>query len=151
MFRKLIRERRCLIPANCYYGWKEMPVGKRPYCIRMEDESPFFIGGMWAQLAISRLQDSPRGTLKVSASIAFGSTRLPPIVSELMRRHPELAVELSLEDRHVDLVREGIDVAVRIMVDAPDSGLVFRRLAPNRQVVCAGPSYIQRRGLPRTL
>lgn len=104
-----------------------------------------------AQLAISRLQDSPRGTLKVSASIAFGSTRLPPIVSDLMRRHPELAVELSLEDRHVDLVREGIDVAVRITVDAPDSGLVFRRLAPNRQVVCAAPSYIQRRGLPRTL
>jgi AhpD family alkylhydroperoxidase len=47
MFRKLIRERRCLIPANCYYEWREMPVGKRPYCIRMEDESPFFIGGMW--------------------------------------------------------------------------------------------------------
>ena len=47
MFRKLIRERRCLIPANCYYEWKEMPAGKRPYCIRMEDESPFFIGGMW--------------------------------------------------------------------------------------------------------
>ena len=47
MFRKLIRERRCLIPANCYYEWKEMPVGKRPYCIRVEDESPFFIGGMW--------------------------------------------------------------------------------------------------------
>jgi len=47
MFKKLIRERRCLIPANCYYEWKQMPVGKRPYCIRMEDESPFFIGGMW--------------------------------------------------------------------------------------------------------
>ena len=47
MFRKLIRERGCLIPANCYYEWKQMPVGKRPYCIRMEHESPFFIGGMW--------------------------------------------------------------------------------------------------------
>jgi hypothetical protein len=41
MFRKLIREHRCLIPANCYYEWKEMPVGKRPHCIRMEDESLF--------------------------------------------------------------------------------------------------------------
>jgi putative SOS response-associated peptidase YedK len=39
MFKKLIRERRCLIPANCCYEWKEMPVGKRPYCVRMEDES----------------------------------------------------------------------------------------------------------------
>ena len=47
MFRKLIRERRCLIPANCYYEWKKMPVGKQPYCIRMADESPLFIGGMW--------------------------------------------------------------------------------------------------------
>jgi putative SOS response-associated peptidase YedK len=47
MFRKLIRERRCLIPANCYYEWKEMKVGKWPYCIRKEDKSPFFIGGMW--------------------------------------------------------------------------------------------------------
>jgi hypothetical protein len=40
-------EGRCLIPANCYYEWKQMPAGKRPYCIRLEDESPFFIGGMW--------------------------------------------------------------------------------------------------------
>jgi putative SOS response-associated peptidase YedK len=47
MFRKLIRERRCLIPANCYYEWKQMPAGKRPYCIRMENESPFCIGGIW--------------------------------------------------------------------------------------------------------
>jgi putative SOS response-associated peptidase YedK len=47
MFRKLIRERRCLIPADCYYEWKVTPQGKRPYCIRMADESPFFLGGMW--------------------------------------------------------------------------------------------------------
>jgi putative SOS response-associated peptidase YedK len=47
MFKKVIRERRCLIPANCYYEWMEMKVGKWPYCIRKEDESPFFIGGMW--------------------------------------------------------------------------------------------------------
>jgi len=42
MFRKLIRERRCLIPANCYYEWKQSKIGKRPYCIRMEDESLFW-------------------------------------------------------------------------------------------------------------
>ena len=47
MFKKLIRERRCLIPANCYYEWQETKIGMRPYCIRMEDESPFFIGGIW--------------------------------------------------------------------------------------------------------
>jgi putative SOS response-associated peptidase YedK len=47
MFRKLIRERRCLVPADCYYEWKRTPVGKTPYCIRMADGSPFFLGGMW--------------------------------------------------------------------------------------------------------
>ncbi|HZM35661.1 MAG TPA: LysR family transcriptional regulator [Burkholderiales bacterium] len=101
-----------------------------------------------AQLAVSNLQGAPRGTLKVSASIAFGSVQLPQVVSRLMAQYPDLAVELLLEDRHVDLVREGIDVAVRITGDPPDSGLVYRRLGPNRQVVCASPAYLQRRGVP---
>lgn len=103
-----------------------------------------------AQLAVSKLQGAPRGTLKVSASIAFGSVQLPPVVAGLMLRYPELAVELALEDRHVDLVREGIDVALRITGAPPDSAMVYRRLGPNRQVVCASPAYLQRRGVPQT-
>ncbi|MGH9904640.1 MAG: SOS response-associated peptidase [Pyrinomonadaceae bacterium] len=47
MFRELIRERRCLIPADCFYEWKATPVGKIPYCIRMADNEPFFFGGLW--------------------------------------------------------------------------------------------------------
>jgi DNA-binding transcriptional LysR family regulator len=74
---------------------------------------------------------------------------LPRIVRDLSVQYPELEIELVLEDRHVDLVREGIDVAIRITGEAPDSGLVYRRLAPNRKVVCASPDYIARRGLPR--
>jgi len=104
-----------------------------------------------AQLAVSKLQGAPRGTLKVSASIAFGSTQLPAIFNRLMARYPDLKVELLLQDHHVDLVREGVDVAIRITADVPDSGLVYRRLAPNRHVLCASPAYIARRGLPRTL
>ena len=103
-----------------------------------------------AKLAVSRLQGAPRGTLKISSSIAFGAMQLPRIIGALTTQYPDLQVELVLEDRHVDLLREGIDVAVRITGDAPDSGLVYRRLAPNRQVICASPAYIQRRGLPRT-
>ena len=103
-----------------------------------------------AKLAVSKLQGTPRGTLKVSSSVAFGCMQLPRIVRDLTGQYPELEVELVLEDRHVDLVREGIDVAVRITGEAPDSGLVYRRLAPNRQVICASPAYIERRGLPRT-
>lgn len=103
-----------------------------------------------AQSAVSRLQGAPRGTLVVSASIAFGSVQLPAVVRELNERFPDLAVELRLEDRHIDLVREGIDVAIRITEEARDSTLVYRRLARNRQVVCASPGYIARHGTPRT-
>jgi DNA-binding transcriptional LysR family regulator len=101
-----------------------------------------------AQLAVSNLQGAPRGKLKVSASIAFGSTQLPRVVARLTEQYPDLAVELLLEDRHIDLVREGIDVAMRITGEPPDSGLVYRRLGPNRQVVCASPRYLERRGVP---
>lgn len=102
-----------------------------------------------AKLAVSKLQGAPRGKLKVSTSTAFGAMQMPRIVRDLVAQYPELEVELILEDRHVDLVREGIDVAVRITGEVPDSGLVYRRLAPNRQVICASPAYIERRGLPR--
>jgi DNA-binding transcriptional LysR family regulator len=102
-----------------------------------------------AKLAVSKLQGAPRGKLKVSSSTAFGAMQLPRIVRDLTAQYPELEVELILEDRHVDLVREGIDIAVRITGETPDSGLVYRRLAPNRQVICASPAYIERRGLPR--
>ncbi|HEX6298037.1 MAG TPA: LysR family transcriptional regulator [Burkholderiales bacterium] len=103
-----------------------------------------------AQLAVSNLQGAPRGNLKVSASIAFGSVQLPTVVSRLTEQYPDLAIELVLEDRHIDLVREGVDVALRITGDPPDSGLVYRRLGPNRQVVCASPRYLERRGVPHT-
>lgn len=103
-----------------------------------------------AKLAVSNLQGTPRGRLRVSTSTAFGAMQLPRVIRDLSGQHPELEIELVLEDRHVDLVREAIDVAVRITGEAPDSGLVYRRLAPNRQVICASPEYIGRRGLPRT-
>lgn len=103
-----------------------------------------------AKLAVSKLQGTPRGKLKVSASTAFGTMQLPRVIRDLGAQHPELEVELVLEDRHIDLVREGLDVAIRITGETPDSGLVYRRLAPNRQVICASPAYLERRGLPRT-
>jgi DNA-binding transcriptional LysR family regulator len=114
-----------------------------------ENSSPALAALEEAQLAVSKLQGAPRGRLKVSSSTAFGTMQLPRVVHDLSAQYPELEIELVLEDRHVDLVREGIDVAIRITGEAPDSGLVYRRLAPNRQVICASPAYIARRGLPR--
>ena len=103
-----------------------------------------------AQTAVSQLQAAPRGTLVVSASIAFGSVQLPVVARELTQRYPDLAVELRLEDRHIDLVREGVDVAIRITEDTRDSSLVYRKLGRSRMVVCASASYLAERGIPRT-
>ena len=103
-----------------------------------------------ARVAVSKLQGEPRGVLKVAASPAFGSIVLPRVVGRLRKAHPELSIELILEDRHVDLVREGVDVALRITGEPPETGLVYRRLGPNRQVLCASPGYLKARGTPRT-
>jgi DNA-binding transcriptional LysR family regulator len=103
-----------------------------------------------AQLAVSNLQGTPRGVLKVSASLALGTVVLPRLVGQLTHDYPELAVNLLLDDRHVDLVREGVDIALRITGEPPDSAMVYRRLGPNRQVVCASPAYLARHSKPAT-
>lgn len=102
-----------------------------------------------AELEITRLQEEPRGTLRVNAPMSFGILHLAPALPEFLARHPGLMVDLRLDDRIVDLVEEGFDLAIRI-ADLQDSTLVARRLAPCRQVMCASPDYLKRRGVPRT-
>lgn len=89
-----------------------------------------------------------RGRLRIAAPLSFGLKVVSPVVAAFLREHPQIAVELDLDDRWVDLVREGVDVAVRIG-KLPDSSLVARTLAPCRQVVCASPDYLARHGTPR--
>ncbi len=100
-----------------------------------------------AELAVSRLHDSPRGTLRLDAPVAFGVRYLAPILPEFMRRYPELGVDIALNDRFVDLVEEGYDLAVRI-AHLADSSLIARRLADSRRIVCAAPDYWARNGKP---
>lgn len=90
-------------------------------------------------------QQKPRGRLRISAGVSFAQEQLATLMPEFMLRYPELEVELVLTDRHVDLVGEGIDVAVRIG-RMPDSSLFAKRLAPCRHAVCASPSYIDKNG-----
>ncbi|MEA2815719.1 MAG: hypothetical protein QOI93_3416 [Rhodospirillaceae bacterium] len=87
------------------------------------------------------------GKLRVSTSICFGRLHVIPRLSEFLDEHPDLEVELVLDDRQVDLVNEGIDVAMR-MGPMPDSNMSARRLAQGRRVVVATPAYLQRHGVP---
>lgn len=103
-----------------------------------------------AEGAITRLQREPRGTLKVNAPMSFGILELAPALPEFLRRHPDIQVDLRMDDRQVDLVEEGFDVGVRITQRMTPSSLVARRLATCRQWVCAAPSYLAEHGVPET-
>ena len=91
----------------------------------------------------------PRGLLKVNAPMTFGTMHLAPALPAYLATFPEVSVDMTLNDRVVDLLEEGFDVAVRIGRLA-DSSLVARRLAPCRLIVTAAPDYLARRGTPRT-
>lgn len=100
-----------------------------------------------AETSAADRQAEPRGTLRVNAPMSFGTRHLAAAITEFGRGNPRLQVELVLNDRVVDLVEEGYDVAVRIGRLA-DSGLIARRLSPCRVVACASPGYLERRGWP---
>lgn len=102
-----------------------------------------------AELAVTRLQDVPRGTLRVNAPVSFGILHLGPALAAFMCRYPELAVEIELVDRFVDVIEEGYDVVVRIAESLPDSSLIARRITDNEMIICASPEYWARRGRPR--
>jgi DNA-binding transcriptional LysR family regulator len=86
----------------------------------------------------------------MSASIVFGQLYVAPLLGGLLERFPELSIELTLTNRFVDLIEEGVDLAIRIGALA-DSRLVARRLCTNKRVLVASPAYLERRGTPKTV
>ncbi len=100
-----------------------------------------------AERAVVDLHAAPRGRLRVNAPLSFGLLHLAPATAAFMQRFPAIDVAIDLNDRYVDLIDEGYDVAVRIG-RLRDSSLVARRLAPNRLVLCASPAYLEKHGVP---
>ena len=100
-----------------------------------------------AEAAVTNLAEAPRGVLRVSLPTNFAQMHVGPVLPAFLARYPEVRLEVSITDRFIDLVQEGIDVAVRIGA-LNDSTLVARRLAPNRRVVAAAPGYLDRHGRP---
>src|SRR5437660_12155754 len=101
-----------------------------------------------AEQAATALQREPRGTLRISAPDSFGWMHVAPTVPAFLKRYPELSVDITLGPAHVNLVDEGLDLAIRIGV-LQDSALVVRKPALSRLVVCATPAYLMERGKPR--
>jgi DNA-binding transcriptional LysR family regulator len=93
-------------------------------------------------------RSTPTGRLVVSAPLAFGRLHVAPLMCAFLQRYPDIVGELQLSDRTVNLVEDGIDLAVRIG-HLPDSTLIMRHLGETRRIVIASPDYLERNGEPR--
>lgn len=102
-----------------------------------------------ADASVKQMQLLPRGVLRVTAPATFGGQMLAAVVRTYLERYPDVELDLSLNDRVVDLVEEGFEVAIRIGA-LPDSSMIARPLQPYRAMVCAAPEYLARCGTPQT-
>ena len=102
-----------------------------------------------AQDRASHLAEAPGGNLRVAGPLSFGVRALAPLLPAFLARYPNLHVTLDLDDRMVDILATGADLALRIG-SLTDSSLVARRITEFRRVLCAAPGYLARRGEPQT-
>ena len=99
---------------------------------------------------LSGMGGRPQGTLRVVATVAFGKAQLLPILARFLEENPQLRVALELTDRPVTRGLDNIDVAIRFTEQIDDPDVIVRKLATNRRVICAAPSYLERHGSPET-
>lgn len=100
-----------------------------------------------AEDAVAQLQDAPRGLLKINTPMSFGRLHVAPLVPEFLKQYPLIEIDMVMDDRIIDLVEGGFDVAIRGGT-LPDSALIARKLAPLHSVLCAAPDYVARHGQP---
>jgi len=98
---------------------------------------------------VSSSRAAPKGLLRVNAPLGFGRAYVGPAVSSFVKRYPDVEVQLQLTDRPINLPNDAIDVAIRFG-ELPDSRLIARKIAANRRLLCASPTYLQAFGRPET-
>lgn len=98
-----------------------------------------------------KLKDRPlTGTLRITTSATFGTKVLMTVIAEFALLHPELKIHLDLNDQNIDLIQQGMDLAIRIG-QLKSSSLIAKRLSTNQRLLCASPAYLQQYGVPTTL
>jgi len=102
-----------------------------------------------ADESVSGLHGAPRGRLTLTAPVLFGALYVTPIVTEYLQRYPEVTASCWFLDRVVNMMDEGVDIAVRIG-ELPDSSMQAIRVGKVRRVICAAPSYLERHGVPQS-
>jgi DNA-binding transcriptional LysR family regulator len=101
------------------------------------------------EIAVTRLQTEPRGTLKVNATPFFGAYHLAPAIAAYTEIFPDVNVELVLQAGYIDLIEEGFDLAIHLD-ELRDSSLIARKLGSSQRVVCGSPQYFRNHGVPKT-
>lgn len=101
------------------------------------------------ELSLGRRRATPKGLLRVNATLGFGRTVIAPLVSDFARDYPEVEVQLQLTDAPIDLIATGFDLAIRFGAP-PDGRLSARRLMSNQRFLCAAPGYLAAHGEPAT-
>ena len=96
---------------------------------------------------LNDLQQDARGQLRISAPVSFATLHLAPLLCRFQQAHPLVSIDLQLNDRKVDIVEEGFDIALRIG-HLKSSSMIARFIAPVRLVMCASPAYLSRHGTP---
>jgi len=100
-----------------------------------------------ANIAVTEMQSKPKGLLRITAPMLFGSWVLSDLVSDFLQANPDIQIDMALTDQSLDLIQESIDVAFRVGVLA-DSSLIARPLGEVKVVICASPEYIAKNGAP---
>lgn len=91
------------------------------------------------------------GRLRINAPLSFGLTVLAPMLARFMALHPQLKVDMTLDDHVLDVVSEGFDVSIRVRAALADSSLIAKRLGEVEQIICAAPAYLSARGMPASV
>lgn len=112
------------------------------HCRRILDEAREAVD------ALDSLNANPRGVLRINAPMSFGTLHLGSAIADFVQNHPDIEIDLVLNDRQIDIIEDGFDLAIRI-ASLPDSSLIARRLAPCRRIVLASPAYWDRHGRPK--
>lgn len=133
---------RLLNRSTRHLSLTEIGVGMFEHCSRIMQEAE------QAARMVEDLNAQPRGTLRVAASVAFGTLHIAPAMAEFLERYPELDIDMAITDRVIDLAEEGYDLTIRVL-HAPPASMVVRKLAPVQRVLCATPGYFHKHGIPR--
>ncbi len=102
-----------------------------------------------AEESATQLQGEPQGRLRINTPMSFGRMHIAPLLPEFLARYPKITMDTMMDDRQVDLVGGGFDLAIRAG-DLPGSSLIARKLATLHSVVCASPAYLKKYGYPKT-